>query len=93
MKGENTMNFETFTSQICLLTDEELKELSERCCELYERRTSEKRKELKNKLGKNLLKAIEDVLNNDFTLLIEKKDYPGLYLYPDKYENCEVKIK
>lgn len=89
------MNFETFASQICLLTNEELKEHINRCCELYDRREEEKRKELKTELEKNLMKAIEDILNNDFCLSIEKTDCPDFYVGfgPDEIETCKIEIE
>ncbi len=89
------MNFETFASQICLLTNEELEELSNRCCELYGRRKDEKRKELKAELEKNLMKAIEDILNNDFYLTIEKTNCPDFYVdfEPDEIETCKIEIE
>lgn len=89
------MNFETFTSQIYLLTDEELQELSNKCCELYGRRKEEKRKELKAELKKNLMRAIEDILNNDFYLSIEKTDRPEFYVSfkTDEIETCEIELE
>lgn len=89
------MNFETFASQICLLTNEELEELSERCRELCDKRKEEERIELENELEKNLMRAIEDILNNDFCLTIEKTDCPDFYMYfaPDEIETCEIKLE
>lgn len=92
------MDFNFFTSQICLLSDDELFALAKRCTSLYEDRQRIKRNELRKELAENLQKAMSAVLANGFNLFIEntttKPGYenvnPAVYFTSDDFYSIEI---
>lgn len=85
------MNFDSFTSQIPLLTDDELKSLSARCLSLYESRQRTKREKLREELKEKLQDILNEILDNDFILYLDNGTEDFISLAPDDHFGIGIK--
>jgi hypothetical protein len=85
----NISNFDSLSAMTALLNNDELQALAKKCQKLIADRERIKRDELRQELTENLQKAIDDILHNDFTLVIENThrdchdDYGCVIFDPD----------
>lgn len=85
-------NFDQLSAMAALLTDDELEALVYKCEDLIKDRERVQREEQRQELMKNLQKAIGDVLNNNFSLMIENVDNPNwaVQFLPNEVYHIEI---
>ena len=93
----NHSQFDSLLAMTALLNDTELRALADKCQNLIEDRKRIQREELRQKLMGNLQKAISDILDNDFTLIIKNTecdpkydDYCEVYFNPEDIYSVEM---
>lgn len=89
--------YEEIISRVSLLSDDELRNVFERCSDIYNDRQRIKRGILKKELTDKLHAVVNEILNNNFSLTIENLNvdfnnrYKNLFLMPD--ENFEISLE
>jgi hypothetical protein len=92
----NMTTYEEIISRVSLLNDDELREVFERCSDIYNDHQRIKRGILKKQLTDKLHALLDEILNNNFSLCIENlntnihEPYHRVCLGPDK--NYEIEI-
>jgi len=74
MPLNSNSHLDALFDMIVILNNDELHALANKCQNLIADRERIKREELRQELMKNLQKALSDILNNDFSLIIENTE-------------------
>ena len=92
MPLKSNFDFDSIFALTALLNNEELEALAFKCEELVKDRERIKREELRKELMGNLQKAIDDILNNGFNLIIENLNSPSWMVQLLPNESFNIKI-
>lgn len=93
MPFKSSSTLDSLLAVTAMLTDTELRTLADKCQNLIADRERIKRNELRQELMENLQKAIDNILHNGFSLMIENLDNPNwaVEFLPDESSNIEIR--
>ena len=90
-------DFDRMINNLTLLNNTELEALAQACQTKVEERKEAYRETLRQELMNNLQKAISDVLNNNFYLVIGRRKQDPKYGYNDLWfdptDQCTIEIE